>query len=385
MKVLFITNHLEPERGGVSDYTRRLATECVRQGHETALISLNDKYVEGIQREAIEVEQYPIPMLRLSGKIGWRRRVLRSKEFVSAFSPDWISFQFVSYGFNPKGIVWNIGRQLKSIIGDRKLHIMVHELWIGESVEASLHDRLYRIPQRHFILKTIKELNPRLVNTQSQAYISILAKYGIRAEKLPLFGNIPVTSKSGDMWLFEKLKTQGVGINNEDRDDYWMFGMFGSLPLIWSPEPLFAYLKKAQKKYNKKIVILSIGDMSAGRKLWESICREYKESFIFVELEVQSAEVISRVFNSIDYGIATSPYQLVEKSGSVAAMLEHGLPVIVSRDDVHFRVFPITKFRVDPLIIKMGNDLTKRIPELKKNFSESRVQKTAQELLESFA
>jgi hypothetical protein len=34
-----------------------------------------------------------------------------------------------------------------------------------------------------------------------------------------------------------------------------------------------------------------------------------------------------------DFGVAASPWQLIGKSGSAAAMLDHGLPVIVSRDD----------------------------------------------------
>jgi hypothetical protein len=35
--------------------------------------------------------------------------------------------------------------------------------------------------------------------------------------------------------------------------------------------------------------------------------------------------------------LATSPRQAIQKSGSVAAMLEHGLPVLVTRDDWRLR------------------------------------------------
>lgn len=38
-----------------------------------------------------------------------------------------------------------------------------------------------------------------------------------------------------------------------------------------------------------------------------------------------------------NFGIATSPWQLLSKSGTVAAMLEHDLPVIANRDDWHLR------------------------------------------------
>ena len=43
MKLLFLCSSLEPGRDGVGDYTRRLAGECLRQGHEVRLLSLNDK------------------------------------------------------------------------------------------------------------------------------------------------------------------------------------------------------------------------------------------------------------------------------------------------------------------------------------------------------
>ena len=41
---------------------------------------------------------------------------------------------------------------------------------------------------------------------------------------------------------------------------------------------------------------------------------------------------ISQLLNSVDFGIATSPYTLVT-SATIAAMVEHGVPVIVNRED----------------------------------------------------
>ena len=40
---------------------------------------------------------------------------------------------------------------------------------------------------------------------------------------------------------------------------------------------------------------------------------------------------------SLDLGLATSPRQIIQKSGSVAALLEHGLQVLVTRDDWRLR------------------------------------------------
>ena len=51
----------------------------------------------------------------------------------------------------------------------------------------------------------------------------------------------------------------------------------------------------------------------------------------------RSSKEISRILQTLDIGIATTPRQVIQKSGSVAAMLEHGLKVLVIRDDWHLR------------------------------------------------
>jgi len=385
MKILFVTNHFEPERGGVADYTRLLAKECVRQGHEAALLSLNDHFVAGKRQDSLQSASSEIPILRISSEMRWKDRIRHAKNFITVFSPDWISLQFVCYGFNDKGIVWNIVKPLKEIIDGVDLQIMMHELWIGEDGKASLHDRIYKLFQRYFILRLIRELNPKIVSTQSQAYVSILKNYRIKAKHLPLFGAIPVSQEKENSRLFPKLKDVGIEINDKNRDDYWLFGMFGALHSVWPPEPLFLYLKEAQERYNKKIVILSVGDMGKGKELWGKISERYKNTFSFLELGRQPAEAISWVFNSIDYGIAASPYQLIEKSASVAAMLEHGLPVIVNRDDVCFLDSLQIKYVVDPLIIMMKESLPDILPLIKKRAAHSTLTEIAQQFLKDLS
>ena len=51
MKLIFICGSLEPGRDGVGDYTRRLAGELIRQGHQIAIIALNYKIIAMITKE----------------------------------------------------------------------------------------------------------------------------------------------------------------------------------------------------------------------------------------------------------------------------------------------------------------------------------------------
>jgi len=42
---------------------------------------------------------------------------------------------------------------------------------------------------------------------------------------------------------------------------------------------------------------------------------------------------VSQLLHAADFGIAAHPWALIGKSGAATAMLEHGLPVLVPRDD----------------------------------------------------
>lgn len=43
MKFLFICGSLEPGKNGVGDYTRRLAGECIRMGHDAMILALDER------------------------------------------------------------------------------------------------------------------------------------------------------------------------------------------------------------------------------------------------------------------------------------------------------------------------------------------------------
>ena len=66
----------------------------------------------------------------------------------------------------------------------------------------------------------------------------------------------------------------------------------------------------------------------------------YQAEIDFRRLGEQSLENISQFLGSVHFGVATTPLSLIGKSSCTAAMLDHGLPVIVNRNDVHFRGIP---------------------------------------------
>ena len=214
---------------------------------------------------------------------------------------------------------------------------MFHELWIGSARNAPLKERAVGMLQRRCILDLLRRLNVRIVHTSNPAYEALLQTAGIPGIRLPLFGNIPV-----------------IDAKREPHEG-WNFGIFGTLHPVWPPEPLFARLRES----GRKIAISHIGRLGSGQALWEKITREYGGVFELRSLGEQSREKIADFFSTLDFGIATSPWELIGKSSSAVAMLEHGLPVIVNRDDAHYDGWRETGY--SPLLIKMGADLTDRL------------------------
>ena len=337
MKIAFLTSCLEPGCDGVGDYTTLLAEECAQAGHPACRIALNDSRINAPRAEA--------GALRLPESLPWGERVARARDFIEGFGPDYISLQFVCYGFHPRGIDWHLAVRLREITGGLPVEIMFHELWIGAENGASLKDRVTGSLQRHGVMRVLDALRPRVVHTSNPAYAAVLQARGIGARILPLFGSVPV------------LPGAPVAQRMPDR---LAFGMFGTLHPVWPPEPLFSRLGLL----GKKITILHAGRLGSGEALWEKITRDYGGAFEFQRLGALPPEKIAEYFSTLDFGIATSPWEIIGKSASVAAMLEHGLPVIVNRDDTHYDGWRETGY--SPLLIRMDEDLPARLAAAKR-------------------
>ena len=344
MKIAFLASCLEPGHDGVGDYTTLLAGECERLGHATRRLALNDPHAVHTGVDA--------GPLRLSPSLPWQERVEKAGNFLSAFAPDFVSLQFVCYGFHPRGIDFGLASRLREIIGPSPVHIMFHELWIGAEKGAPLKDRFLGGLQRSCVLRVARALDVRAVHASNSAYIAMLHERKIEASLLPLFGAIPFPRSASPV--------RGQG-------DPLVFGLFGALHPVWPPEPLFALLLKT----GKKIAVAHIGGMGGGAALWEKLEREYAGVIEFRKSGRQPAGRIAEFFRSeIDFGIAITPWELIGKSAGVAAMLEHGLPVIVNRDDWHAgdgaSVAPAS-----PLLIKMDEELPGKLSTVKRTEPQS--------------
>jgi hypothetical protein len=299
-------------------------------GHEACVIALNDRACES---ELVEERN----VLRLPASLPWDQRIARAADWLESFAPDWISLQFVAYGFQRKGLVYGLGDRLAPLFTGRRVHMMFHELWIGHARRSPLKDRFIGALQHRLILKLVQQLRPTLVHVNCSPYLAALRQSGITASRLPLFSNIPVLDHADNRWVFDAVRAETSFKPGAKRGQWLLFGFFGAIRPQWSWPALFPQIEKAARQAGKQVAILSAGKLgNAGEESWKQMALEWGSRFSMVRLGPQPSERVSEYLSALDFSLLTSPRILVGKSGVVAAMLDHALPVIVSRDDVSY-------------------------------------------------
>jgi len=338
VKILFLAGSLEPGKDGVADYTGTLATECARLGHETFLLSLNDPWVHAPLLEPT--------VLRLGARMSWPDRVKTARAFLTANRAEIVSLQFVPYSFHRAGLNFALPQILRAIIGQTRAQVMFHEIWIGAQTGAPARVKLLGFFQRKIIQAVVEKLACRTIHTSNFVYARLLARYGIEAKQLPLFGSVPLFATR----------------NETPRGDGTLsLGLFGSIHPEWTPDEMLSALRKL----GRPIRISHVGRIGPGESVWTDLSGRYQPEIEFCRLGEQSLENISQFLGSVDFGVATTPLSLIGKSSCTAAMLDHGLPVIVNRNDIHFRGIPEIA-PISELLIPVDDNFLKCLAAVKR-------------------
>jgi hypothetical protein len=360
LKIAFITSSLEPGRDGVGDYTTGFADELRQLGHDVVVIAIRDKFVNETISAARQVAGGSFEILRLPSTLPYPEGIRRARQQLDRFNPEWVSLQFVSYTFHPKGLVYGLSKKLAPLFKGRKLHVMFHELWRGAQREAGIKERLVGVAQKYFIISFTSRASPLKMHTSNLAYQSLLGKCGINADILPLFGNIPI-GENPSGWMEAELNK--VGVTNFNRNKFCVLGIFGNIPPEWVAKDFLVTIGEVVIKAGRQLLLLTIGahSVEAEKRLFEAE-RNLSGRIKIVSFGNQSQAHISEFLQNVDFGVATAPWCLLGKSGTVAAMLEHGLPVLVFRDDVDLNVMEPG----GPQFIKMQGGWDRKMREASK-------------------
>jgi len=332
LKILFVCGCLDPGMDGVGDYVRRLAAELNAQGHFCSLLSLADSQVEKAAVGDFVGASGATACLRLPATDPWPERLRQAKSFRERVAPDWMSWQIVPYGFDPRGLSFGLGKRCREISGGCKNEVMFHEIWIGEAEQSSMKNKVVGGLQKLIIKDLLQKLQPLVVHTHTPLYRHLLGRLGCRAAILPLFGNIPLTTRPRSEWLKEKWPEGWDQFNMADRDSWWIFVIFGSIHPEWDADDFLQRASGAAQQAGKKCALISIGRSgAAGERLLRELRKREGDSWRFLHLGRQPEEDISQCLLMADFGVSAVPPEYLFKSGTAAAMIEHGLQVIATR------------------------------------------------------
>jgi hypothetical protein len=331
MVILFIAGGLEPGKDGVGDYTRALASECVRRGQTCCLLSLNDAFVSQPIESTESVSGVSVPTLRLPSSLPWNERVKLAVDFRKRSVVDWVSLQFVSYAFQRKGIVRNMAPYFGPITEGCRLHVMFHETWLNTGKGASFKNRIIGNIQRYYIQQLFRQLSPHLISSSNAYYISLLKGIGFTAVETPLFSAIPIIPLNDKPPLPEKLVQSGFCDERGTHPNRLMGLFFGALYPEWVEEPFMQIMAKALEKTGRRPCLVSAGRIGGpGGVRWEKLEDDYAHTIDFLFLGECTPPQITALMQVADFGLSTTPWHILGKSSSVATMLDHGLPVVVT-------------------------------------------------------
>jgi len=281
LKILFITSPAKPRKCGITDYLNLLSKELEKQGHQVLTQTINSP------------EDFGTFYTDLS-------------------AIDLCCIQFSPYGFSSNGISGPCLNRLAKALSGKNTHLVFHEIWIGAYPNAKIKEKVTGWIQKREILNFVKFLNPSLVFSTNSAAIDRLKSVGINAEYLYLFGNIPYAESPS-------------GSNKGN----FRVALFGTVYESFPYELLATRLKLVAKE---KIELRIIGRQRENIGLAKLQSMAQKHGFKISMTNELPPEKISHELQNCAFGVSTTPYDILGKSGATAAMLEHGLPIYAYDD-----------------------------------------------------
>lgn len=328
MSLVIICGCLEPGADGVGDYSRLLAAAYQELGTAAHLIALDDPSVTAPQLSRQYTSTHSVWAFRLPTSLPWSRRRELAEQQLQKWQCQAISLQFVPYAFDRRGLpaqlpelIARLSRPRGSNRSRRELHLMFHEIWIGLARSSSLRTRLLGAVQRRLIQRLCKLSQPRLVHTSNRPYQLCLQAVGIEAGLLPLFSNLPDTSHAAPAPPQPRLTAC----------------LFGRIPPEWSPDPVIAALMTKSAREQRTACLRLLGHSHCDPAWSADLRRRWPQLTVEEYGQVSCPRRLADLIQGSDLGLATTPWALVEKSGTVAAFLSLGLPVVVSRTDWQLR------------------------------------------------
>ena len=355
MRVAILCTSTEPGRDGVGDYSIRLGTALVGDGHQVLVIAERDRAIAGMH--AMRTERDGVPVVRLPAAIAAEPRGCALAEALDAFSPDWVTLQFVCWGFADDGVLDPPPHALLRALAGRRVAIYCHELWLGLEKGASLRHRLWGWRQGRSIQRFLSLLKPAVVMTSNIAYSKVLETTGWQAQIIPLLSNIPLSREGRENFLSRLGQHAGRPLWDA-RSDVLLVVVFGAVFPEWKPQAALKWIGVEAARRNRRVVLVTAGRPSPqGEVLLARLPRELGDAITMVALGEVPSDVVSGLLQEADIGMPSSDWLLLDKSGVAAAMTAHGLPMLVVRHSASLRSLPALAITHAPSVFRFDAHL----------------------------
>ncbi|MDT0675834.1 hypothetical protein [Autumnicola musiva] len=328
MKILFICPGLEPGKDGVGDYVSRIAINLLKESHVVGAIALHDPFISEIIKEKRISGKNVLQVLRIPSEYNTTKRMKTAADWTRRFEPEWVSLQYVGFGFNKYGLPLEL-LNLRKKFGDFKLHIMFHELWCGTPRESKIKEKILGTLQQIFIKRMAASLKPEEVFTNTYTSLKNLKKVGVDSKLTPVFSNIPIEEKGSDKHWNQMVKEKGLDQFSTNKEGWLIIGFFGTVYSYMNLKKLLVHAAIAASDAGRKLGILSIGH-SRGQEI-AKMAREFQASYW--QTGILPSSLVNRAMQLVDLGVVTTRCDGLNKSGSALAWLERGIPVIISEED----------------------------------------------------
>lgn len=369
MRITFICGSLNPGQDGVGDYTRRLAAQLAQDGHDCQLIAINDVVDDEETTDRTQI-------IRFKQLLSTPEKSQQAQQFIAQWQPDWISLQFVCFSFHPKGFIHRLTPFIQQCVRTANLHIMFHELWVGEQPSLPLKHKVMGGIQRQLILNTLKGWQASAMHTSNALYQFVLNHHGYRVAILPLFGNIPINTEN----------ERNVSPSSDSKQRTLLFPF--SQRHDWNVTETMERFRDLAQAAGVRLKLIQAGQIRSDSQHWSTIWEFCKTHEWECELlGPQTEQSISKLMHEADIGVSSAHIALAGKSGAVAAMQEHGLPVICTITDPISRRFKPDLNQADGLY-SLFDDQT-RLEDLfsspERFTAKARLPSVAKQLIESLS
>ena len=309
------------------DYAFQMAVAAARDGKEVLILPL---YPMG-KAEAHFLENLPHdlrPLITLQ-EVQGSNVMDRIRQFggeVGRFRPDCISLQFYPKLFKTGRRYLPALKELAQVLHRWPVTITLHETWtkLGEDGVGCLIRKWIRTRD---LKKGLALLNPRMVLVSNDRHFQEVTEAGFPAEMLPIISNIGCSDLPEGMDLSSLLKTMAPGEILPERPLSVLF--FARIIPTWDPVPFVTALRAQAAKEGKNPLIISVGETGYGDQGWFQL-QKAAQGLTCIKLGKRTANEISWLLQTSEWGFSPTPVDFWMKSSSCAAMVTHELPIIFS-------------------------------------------------------